>query len=82
MHIQQSGRLGIIGRFENLDSVDSKRARIKMIQVIPPSALRSMFYVGHSSTPTLQSTSEAAVIGPRSGSGKLVVNTVGVIMIS
>ena len=56
VHIQQSGRLGIIGRFENLDSVDSKRARIKVIQVIPPSALRSIFYVAHSFTPTLQST--------------------------
>ncbi len=82
VHIQQSGRLGIIRRFENLDSVDPKRARIKVIQVIPPSALRSIFYVAHSFTPTLQSTSEAAVIAPGSGSSKLVVNTVGVIMIS
>ena len=40
LFIQQSGRLGIIRRFKNLDTVEPRRARIKVIQVIPPRALR------------------------------------------
>ena len=55
MHIQQSGRLRIIRRFKNLNSVDSRRARIKVIPVIPPRALRTgkrnVFYVAHSFAP-------------------------------
>jgi hypothetical protein len=71
VNIQQPGRLGIIRGFENLDSVDSRRARIKVIQIIPPSALRrgnrNVFYVAHSFTPTLQSKFGAAVISPSAG---------------
>jgi len=40
MHIQQSGRLRIIRRFKNFNPVDSSRAGIKVIQIIPPRALR------------------------------------------
>jgi len=59
MHIQQSGWLRIIRRFKNFNSVDSRRARIKVIQIIPPRALRrgtrNVFYVAHLSAPILQS---------------------------
>jgi len=61
MHIQQSGRLRIIRRFKNFNSIDPSRARIKVIQVIPPRALRrgkrNVFYVAHLFAPILQSNS-------------------------
>ena len=61
MHIQQSGWLRIIRRFKNLNPVDSSRERIKVIQIIPPRALRrgkrNVFYVAHSFAPILQSNS-------------------------
>jgi hypothetical protein len=79
MHIQQSGRLRIIRRFKNLNPVDSSRERIKVIQIIPPRALRrgtrNVFYVAHSFAPILQSNSsevQSAQAWGRNLSGRIV----------